>query len=55
MVQRKRPASQASKSVSASLLDLSTPSEEKLPPVPAELLGNQLAGLGIGFCFFSSF
>lgn len=30
----------------ASLLDLSTPSEDKLPPVPAELLGKQLADLG---------
>ena len=29
-----------------SLLDLSTPSEEKLPPVPAELLSNPLADLG---------
>ena len=55
ILQRKRPASQTSKSDSASLLDLSTLSEEKLPPVPVELLGNQLAGLGIGFCFFSSF
>lgn len=55
ILQRKRPASQTAKSGSASLLDLSTPSEEKLPPVPVELLGNQLAGLGIGFCFFSSF
>jgi len=52
ILQRKRPASQTAKSGSASLLDLSTPSEEKLPPVPSELLGNQLAGLGIGFCFF---
>ena len=52
VLQKKRPASQTSKSGSASLLDLSTPSEEKLPPVPVELLGNQLAGLGIGFCFF---
>ncbi|XP_049792647.1 ADP-ribosylation factor-binding protein GGA2 isoform X1 [Schistocerca nitens] len=32
---------------STSLLDLSTPSEEKLPPVPTELLGKQLADLGI--------
>jgi len=47
ILQRKRPASQTSKSGSASLLDLSTPSEEKLPPVPVELLGNQLAGLGL--------
>ncbi|XP_033607424.1 ADP-ribosylation factor-binding protein GGA1 isoform X2 [Cryptotermes secundus] len=43
---RKLPA-QHSKSGSASLLDLSTPSEEKLPPVPVELLGHQLAGLGL--------
>jgi len=55
ILQRKRPASQTSKSGSASLLDLSTPSEEKLPPVPAELLGNQLTSLGIGVCFFSAF
>lgn len=47
ILQRKRPASQTSKSGSASLLDLSTPSEEKLPPVSGELLGNQLAGLGL--------
>lgn len=32
---------------STSLLDLSTPSEEKLPPVPTELLGKQLADLGL--------
>jgi hypothetical protein len=55
ILQRKRPETQTSKSGSASLLDLSTPSEEKLPPVSVELLGNQLAGLDIGFCLFSSF
>jgi hypothetical protein len=42
---RKLPA-QHPKSGSASLLDLSTPSEEKLPPVAVELLSNQLTGLG---------
>ncbi|XP_069694970.1 ADP-ribosylation factor-binding protein GGA1 isoform X2 [Periplaneta americana] len=49
IVQGKRPQPQNSttKSGSASLLDLSTPSEEKLPPVPVELLGNQLADLGL--------
>jgi hypothetical protein len=52
ILQRKIPASQTSKSGSASLLDLSSPSEEKLPPVSVGLLGNELAGLGIGFCFF---
>nr|CAD7257480.1 unnamed protein product [Timema shepardi] len=30
-----------------SLLDLSTPSEERLPPVPTTLLNNQLADLGL--------
>lgn len=42
-----KPPPQNSKPGSTSLLDLSTPSEEKLPPVPVELLGNQLADLGI--------
>jgi hypothetical protein len=51
IVQGKRPPLQNSKSGSTSLLDLSTPSEEKLPPVSVELLGNQLTDLGIG-CFF---
>jgi hypothetical protein len=55
ILQKKRPASQTSKSGSASLLDLSSPSEDKLPPVSVGLLGNQLAGLGIGFCLYSSF
>lgn len=50
IVQGRKLPPQHSKSGSASLLDLSTPSEEKLPPVPVELLGNQLAGLGTGFC-----
>ncbi|PSN45744.1 hypothetical protein C0J52_13782 [Blattella germanica] len=49
IVQGKRPPPQTtnSKSGSTSLLDLSTPSEEKLPPVPIELLSNQLADLGL--------
>ncbi|KAJ9590159.1 hypothetical protein L9F63_016715, partial [Diploptera punctata] len=52
IVQGKRPPlpqsqPQNSKTGSASLLDLSTPSEEKLPPVPVELLNNQLADLGL--------
>ena len=33
-----------------SLLDLSTPSEEKLPPVEPALLGNQLQGKKIVIC-----
>jgi hypothetical protein len=55
IVQGRRPPPQNSKSGSASLLDLSTPSEEKLPPVPAELLGSQLADLGTGFLFHHQF
>jgi hypothetical protein len=50
IVQGRKLPPQHSKSGSASLLDLSTPSEEKLPPVAVELLGNQLASLGTGFC-----
>lgn len=35
-------------STTTSLLDLSTPSQEKLPPVPMDLLENQLSNLGFG-------
>ncbi|XP_021941879.1 ADP-ribosylation factor-binding protein GGA1 isoform X4 [Zootermopsis nevadensis] len=45
IVQGKRPPLPNVTSGSTSLLDLSTPSEEKLPPVPAELLSNQLMDL----------
>jgi hypothetical protein len=51
VVQGRKVPAQHSKSGSTSLLDLSTPSEEKLPPVPVELLGDQLTGLGTGFYF----
>ncbi|XP_021941877.1 ADP-ribosylation factor-binding protein GGA1 isoform X2 [Zootermopsis nevadensis] len=47
IVQGKRPPLPNVTSGSTSLLDLSTPSEEKLPPVPAELLSNQLMDLGL--------
>lgn len=50
IVQGRKFPSQHSRSGSTSLLDLSTPSEEKLPPVSVELLGDQLTGLGTGFC-----
>jgi hypothetical protein len=55
IVQGKWPPTQNSKSGSTSLLDLSTPSEEKLPPVPVELLGNKLTDLGIGSFFLEHF
>jgi hypothetical protein len=46
VVQGMKLPAQHSKSGSTSLLDLSTPSEEKLPPAAVELLGTQLTGLG---------